>query len=272
MSGVRATRALLFDFGGTLDCPRDAPRHWLDRFLVHYRGAGLDLTREQLDLGFAHATRVAYRSTASIRNFGLAELVTYLVSLQIGHLRRVGSAATRDAIEPVASGFRLDETVAWIAQSFIAETTRGMAESRAVLARLAPRLRLGVVSNFYGNLDRVIEEAGLSEYFGVIADSSRSGIFKPAPGIFTAALERLGIAASAAAMVGDSLDKDCAPARALGIATIWLRGTDDGHAMRDTRDSANAQSSQNRGGAERGVADFTIESLAELEGLTWWTE
>ncbi|MBF6558855.1 MAG: HAD family hydrolase [Candidatus Binataceae bacterium] len=269
---MRATRTLLFDFGGTLDCPRDAPRHWLDRFLVHYRGAGLDLTRDQLDLGFAHATRVAYRSTASIRHFGLAELVTYLVRLQIGHLRRAGSAATRDAIEPVASGFRLDETVAWIAQSFIAETTRGMAESRAVLARLAPRFRLGVVSNFYGNLDRVIREAGLSEYFGAIVDSSRIGIFKPAPGIFIAALERLGVAAGAAAMVGDSLDKDCAPAHALGLATIWLRATHDANETGDTRDAGTAQGSRNRGGVERGVADFTIETLAELEGLTWWTE
>ena len=257
---MNVMRAMLFDFGGTLDCTRDAPRHWLDRFLVHYRGAGLDLTRDQLDLGFAHATRVAYRSTATVRNFGLDELVTWLVSLQIGHLRRVGSAATRDALEPVASGFRLDETVAWIAQSFIAETMRGFESTREVIAPLADRFKLGIVSNFYGNLDRIIEEADLTGYFGAIVDSSRVGIFKPAPGIFTAALERLGVAPQAAAMVGDSLTKDCAPARALGIAAVWIR------------DTGAARASQVRPEEEPSMADFTIERLAELEEIKWWKD
>ena len=43
---------------------------------------------------------------------------------------------------------------------------------------------MGVVSNFYGNLENILAEADLARFFGVVVDSSRAGIFKPEPGIF----------------------------------------------------------------------------------------
>ena len=249
-------RSLLFDFGATLDYPR----HWLDRLLAHYRAAGIDLTREQLDLGFDHATRVAYRSTRLVRNYGLAELVDYLVRQQISFMSREGPEELREILSAAAAGMRLDEIAGWITQSFVAESHRGFAISREVLAALSGRFRMGVVSNFYGNLDRILDEAGLARFFGAVADSSQLGIFKPEAGIFVAALKQLGAASAEAAMVGDSLGKDCAPARKLGITAIWLRNPEDcGLKIAD--------------GAKTGVeADFTIEALAELEHLRWWQD
>src|SRR5260221_295215 len=80
-------QTILFDFGGTLD----SQRHWLDRFLTHYRAAGINLTREQLGPGFDHATRTAYRSSKFISSYGLIELIDYLVRLQIEFLSRHGA-------------------------------------------------------------------------------------------------------------------------------------------------------------------------------------
>lgn len=243
-------RAILFDFGGTLDYPR----HWLDRFLTHYRGAGIELTRDQLDLGFDYATRVAYRSGGVLAGYGLTELVDYLVRLQIGFLGRHGSEEVRQNIAVVAGGRRLDEAAGWIAQCFLAESREGFAASHEVLAELSGRFRLGVVSNFYGNLDKVLAEAGLARFFGTVADSSRVGIFKPDLRLFTHALGELGALPGETAMVGDSLDKDCAPARKLGLTTVWLR---------------------HRGAAATGneadgiQADFTIDELTGLERLQW---
>ena len=79
------------------------------------------------------------------------------------------------------------------------------------------------MSNCYGNLDRILEEAKLDRFFAAVADSSRLGIFKPEAGIFEAALKKLQCAPESAAMIGDSLDKDCAPAHKLGMRTVWLR-------------------------------------------------
>lgn len=243
-------RAILFDFGGTLDYPR----HWLDRFLTHYRSAGIELSRDQLDLGFDHATRVAYRSSGSLTGYGLTELVDYLVRLQIGFLGRHGSDDVRQNIAVVAGGRRLDEAAGWITQCFLAESREGFAASREVLAALSGRFKLGVVSNFYGNLDNILAEAGLARFFGTVGDSSRVGIFKPDLRLFTHVLGELGALPGETAMVGDSLDKDCAPARKLGLTAIWLRH----RGATATGDEA--------GGSE---ADFTIDELAGLEHLQW---
>ena len=84
------------------------------------------------------------------------------------------------------------------------------------MAALAPRFRIGVVSNFYGNLEAVLSEAGLLPFVTAAVDSSRVGAFKPDPAIFQAALARLDARPEESAMVGDSLNKDCAPAGGWG--------------------------------------------------------
>src|SRR5207253_8190587 len=50
-------RAILFDYGGTLDGPAS---HWLPRFLQLYRDAGVALTFERFRGAFDHATRCGY--------------------------------------------------------------------------------------------------------------------------------------------------------------------------------------------------------------------
>lgn len=241
-------RAILFDFGGTLD----SPRHWLDRFLSHYRSAGVDISRIELDVAYSAAIRTAYGAGLAIREFGIGELVRYLVDLQLPMLRRGGSPRLTRFLEDAVAGGELDRIAKQIAEGFTAESRCGLEQSREVLSRLAARFKIGVVSNFYGNLDRVLVEAKIAEFVAVVVDSARLGYFKPDCRIFKAALNGLDIAAVDAAMVGDSLDKDCAPARRLGMRTVWLR-------HRDT--AAREQSAM--------LADYTIRALEEVEKLQW---
>ena len=63
--------AILFDFGGTLDCPS----HWLDRFLTHYHDAGFDITREELDSAFDFANKAGYGAGKAMERFKLGDLV-----------------------------------------------------------------------------------------------------------------------------------------------------------------------------------------------------
>ncbi len=53
--------------------------------------------------------------------------------------------------------------------------------------------------------------------------SAELGVVKPDPAIFEAALAALGVPAAAVLVVGDSLDRDVAPALALGMSAVWLR-------------------------------------------------
>jgi HAD superfamily hydrolase (TIGR01549 family) len=238
-------RAILFDFGGTLDYPR----HWLDRFLQHYRAADLEISRSDLDAAYDDATRLAYEAGAQVRELGLRQLVRYLVKRQLDYLKSSGPTNVRETIAIATEKGQFEDLVQRICKPFLAESAQGLERSKKVLLSLSARFKLGVVSNFYGNLDRVLAEAGIAELIQAAADSTRIGISKPAPGIFEEALRQLAVEASESVMVGDSLDKDCAPARRLGLKTVWLRTDTD-----RTRDVG-------------GVADYTITDLEQLEGL-----
>ncbi|HXR24980.1 MAG TPA: HAD family hydrolase [Candidatus Binataceae bacterium] len=240
-------RAVLFDFGGTLDWPR----HWLDRFLTHYHDAGLRLTRAELDPAFDAATRTAYRSSAALRNYGLAELLPFLVNCQLEYLRDLESKRVQRFAAELGTASVMRELTRRISDAFVKESIVGLARSRAVLATLGGDLKIGVVSNFYGNLERILDDAGFTALVAAIADSGKLGLYKPDPGIYRAALARLAVPATDAIMVGDSLDKDCAPARALGMRTVWLRHQDAPPADDQARSHA----------------DFTIISLEELNDL-----
>ncbi len=233
-------QALIFDFGGTLDVPGD---HWLDRFLRHYAAAGITLTRSQLQPAFDYATSECYRRGPVKEVLELEPLLDLLVRLQFGYLARSA---------PDLGPWHDLRLARQIAFGFAKQTLAGMHQSRATLEALRKRFGLAVASNFYGNLTTVLAQGGLLELFDVVADSSRVGIFKPDSRLFVYVLSRLSVAFADAAMIGDSLEKDCQPARELGMRTVWLVA----------RPSMPADGTYNQ-------VDRTITHLDELVNLTW---
>lgn len=198
-------RAIFFDYGGTLDGPAS---HWLPRFLQLYREAGIDLTFERFREAFDHATRSGYREP-HVAGFDLQALVEFHVARQLEHLGlavRVG--------EPVV-------------RAFVQASRAALADSRTVLGRLHGRVQLGVISNFYGNVARILDDAGFGPLLDTVVDSTRVGVSKPDPAIFRLALQRLGCEPGAALYVGDSFDKDVAGARGAGLRSAWLVGSTD---------------------------------------------
>src|SRR5262249_44731969 len=103
-----------------------------------------------------------------------------------------------------------------IATRFYEDAMAYARQHAPLLARLAARYRLGVVSNFYGNLDAVCDELGLAPYLTVTVDSTAVGCRKPDARIFRHALDRLHADPAAAAFVGDSLARDMMGARTVG--------------------------------------------------------
>lgn len=240
--------ALLFDFGGTLD----GRLHWLDRFLADYRAAGIEISRAELDPAFDQATRTGYGATKILTRFGLTDLVRFIVGHQFESLRQSGPDKVRAILEEGGAKGR-HRIVEAITASFVRETVAGLEHTRDVIAALHGRFKLGVVSNFYGNLDRILAEARLDRFFAAVADSSRVGIFKPEPGIFEFALKKIRAGTAETAMIGDSLAKDCAPAKKLGLRTVWLRA--------DSNRSVPADAAA--------LADITIESIDEVARIQW---
>jgi HAD superfamily hydrolase (TIGR01549 family) len=84
----------------------------------------------------------------------------------------------------------------------------------------AHSLKLGLVSNGIRDLSEFVAHHRLDVDAAV--DSRSHGWVKPHPTIFRTALERLGVGAEEAAMVGDSLAEDIEGARALGLRAVLV--------------------------------------------------
>jgi len=200
---VDAIDGVLFDLGGTLDGPG---RPWVDRFVTSYREAGVAVAAARLREACHAGTRAAY-AEPSIAGYDLRATVAVHVRAQLAHLGLADPDGARRIVD-----------------LFVAGTRAALDESRAVLERLARRYALGVVSNYYGNADRVLTDAGMGDLLTVVVDSSVCGLSKPDPAIFALAVARLGVQAQRALFVGDSLAQDIVPARTAGLRTALVIG------------------------------------------------
>jgi putative hydrolase of the HAD superfamily len=81
-------------------------------------------------------------------------------------------------------------------------------------------VRIGLVSNTGRDLDAFVRHHGLAA--DAVVSSGAHGKTKPHPTIFQAALERLGVGAEEAVMIGDSIDDDIEGARAVGMRALLL--------------------------------------------------
>jgi putative hydrolase of the HAD superfamily len=97
-------------------------------------------------------------------------------------------------------------------------------EIDGLLRRLTERgLKLGIVANQPAAVLPRLERAGVAKFFAYTGISGTTGLRKPDPRSFTSAAEELGVAPADCIMVGDRVDNDIAPAKALGMAAILFR-------------------------------------------------
>ena len=96
-------------------------------------------------------------------------------------------------------------------------------EAQTVVKCLASKYPLTIISNGFKEVQYYkFEHSGLTPYLTHTLISEEVGINKPQPGIFEIALQRNGITAQEAVMIGDSYSSDIAGAKAAGIDQIWI--------------------------------------------------
>jgi len=194
-------QALLFDFGGTLDSDGTP---WRERFFAIYEGLGFDVPQARFDRAF-YDSDDNLPSRHALQGLSLEQTLT----LQV-----------RDVLSALAPE-RLGETGS-VVQRFLEDSRAALRRNRPVLERLARCYRLGVVSNFYGNLDSVLASEGLGELFAAVADSGAVGVTKPDPALFRKAMSDLGARPEDCIMVGDSVPRDMRGAEGLGLRHVLV--------------------------------------------------
>lgn len=125
----------------------------------------------------------------------------------------VGIALSEAESDSVASAYRAGYVPAW----------RPMPGAADLVAAIRPHARIGVISN------NLIEETReklafceLAALVDVVVVSGDEGMSKPDPRIFHIALDRLGVTAPKAVMVGDSWATDITGAARAGIRAVWF--------------------------------------------------
>ncbi|HPR40347.1 MAG TPA: HAD family hydrolase, partial [Oscillospiraceae bacterium] len=121
-----------------------------------------------------------------------------------------------------------------------------------LLAALAGRYRLGIVANQAAGTEDRLRNWGLRDYFEIVCSSAELGVSKPDLLIFETALEQANAVPESCFMIGDRLDNDIAPAKKLGMGTVWIR---QGFGLYQVAPSSEYE------------PDYTAESLSEAAGL-----
>ena len=118
-----------------------------------------------------------------------------------------------------------------------------------VLSELYGKYKLGIIANQSLGTQERIDNWGIGHYFDVVVASAEAGGAKPDPQIFTMALKKAKCEPSEAIMIGDRLDNDIAPAKKLGMKTIWVR---QGYAIYQSIDDESKR------------PDYIVDSIDEL--------
>lgn len=205
-----ATRAVLFDWGGTL--VRDdslnlgVPAAAVSRFLA--RLPGTSITPEQFERAFEDVLP-DYRPGETLTSPSLEQLLPLA-------LERLGCTPDPASLECCG-------------EVFFECCTYGQAlfdDARALLASLRYRgYRTAIVTNtiFPAKLLRgQLGQLGVAGYIDAVVTSADEGFAKPHPAPFLRALDALGVQPHEALVVGDSPATDIAGARAAGIPAVLL--------------------------------------------------
>jgi putative hydrolase of the HAD superfamily len=95
----------------------------------------------------------------------------------------------------------------------------------SLLRRLRDRgFGLGIIANQPQAARERLGRAGIGDLFEYQGLSGLTGFSKPDPRAFEAAAGALDVALADCIMVGDRIDNDIAPAKALGMTTVLFRG------------------------------------------------
>lgn len=206
--------AILFDFGGTLDTNGI---HWSEKFRLAFEKEKLGIKPDDFNEAYVNAEPQMYTEVKRDDDFFITlKKQSFLQLKYLEENKRYNFSGGAKSISEI------------IAKNCFNDVLQTIGTVKKLLAALAKNYKLGVVSNFYGNLESAINSLGIAEFFDSLTDSTLADVRKPDPEIFRIAINNLEEAASAkikaenVIVVGDSYERDIEPAKKLGCKTIWL--------------------------------------------------
>ena len=248
-------KGIIFDYGGTLDTRGD---HWSEVLWQGYEHFGIGVADdEEVEPGVSihkQAFRDAYvygeRALAVnpivTPDFHFEDILREKLILELNFLAgkelletgkddsekqaKLGnfgkdSDASSESLFLSLSDSEIHQIAVDMARYINAKTLALLNENKQVLEHLKQKgYPMVLVSNFYGNINQVLKDAGIDGYFEDVIESAVGGVRKPNPAIFALGVCALDLPASQVLVVGDTYGKDIIPAHKLGCHTLWIKG------------------------------------------------
>lgn len=248
-------KGIIFDYGGTLDTRGD---HWSEVLWQGYEHFGIGVADdEEVEPGVSihkQAFRDAYvygeRALAVnpivTPDFHFEDILREKLILELKFLvgkelletgkddsekqAKLGnfgkdSNASSESLFLSLSDSEIQQIAVDMARYINAKTLALLNENKQVLEHLKQKgYPMVLVSNFYGNINQVLKDAGIDGYFEDVIESAVVGVRKPNPAIFALGVCALDLPASQVLVVGDTYGKDIIPAYKLGCHTLWIKG------------------------------------------------
>ena len=245
-------KGIIFDYGGTLDTRGD---HWSEVLWQGYEHFGIGVAAdEEVEPGVSihkQAFRDAYvygeRALAVnpivTPDFHFEDILREKLILELNFLAgkelletgkddaekqaKLGndSDASSESLLLSLSDSEIHQIAVDMAHYISAKTLDLLLENKQVLEHLKQEgYPMVLVSNFYGNINQVLKDAGIDGYFKEVIESAVVGVRKPNPAIFALGVCALDLPASQVLVVGDTYGKDIMPAHKLGCHTLWIKG------------------------------------------------
>lgn len=211
MENIDNIKGIIFDYGGTID---SRGVHWSEVIWDGYQAAGVPVDKTTFREAYVFAERELARTRHILPHHTFADLLLIKMRIELQWLADQ-SHLSADAAELWAKP---------VADYCYDAAKNSIADARPVLDALYERYPMVLVSNFYGNVESVLEDFDLRRYFRSIIESAVVGVRKPDPQIFRLGVDALGLRPEEVLVVGDSYKKDIVPAESLGCHVAWLKG------------------------------------------------
>ena len=200
-------KGMLIDYGGTIDTNG---LHWGSVLWESYQKHEIDVDKAAFSKAYSFGERSLAINPIIKPEHSFYDTLCLKIEQQFKFLKDNGYGTQEE---------RLVSSIAKDCNDFAQQTVNNAKPLLEELARIYP---LVLVSNFYGNINTVLEVFGIKHYFKQVIESSVVGIRKPNPLIYKLGVDFLGLLPEECVVVGDSFVKDIVPAKELGCKTIWL--------------------------------------------------
>ncbi len=205
-------KGIIFDYGGTID---SRGVHWSEIIWDGYRASGTTVDKETFREAYVYAERELAKVRHIMPDDNFHTLLLKKMQIELGWLADHGYISADDARRMAPE----------IARYCYERARECVEEARPVLEAIRERhIPMVLVSNFYGNVQAVLADFNLLQYFESIIESAVVGVRKPDPQIFRLGVDALGMKPEEVLVVGDSYKKDIVPAETIGCRVAWIKG------------------------------------------------